>query len=248
MLKRLCLLLCLLLVGAPLSGCSSSIKASLDSQFTLSVGQSASIENEPIEIKFIGVTADSRCPIGVQCIRAGDVTCEVEITCNGTSKRVLLTQPTRSGGTDGNVFENYLFDIEVSPYPEAGKQIAKNDYKLSMTCEKAIEATKGSEFSLAIGQTAYIASEPIYIKFIDVTGDSRCPKNVVCIQAGNAACDVEITLNNTSEQVTMNRLGLSEAPGERTFQKYTFAFDVLPYPETGKQIGKSDYRLILTVR
>lgn len=248
MLKRFCVLLCLFLIAVLLPGCSA-VKASLDSPFTLSVGQNARIETESMIIKFIGVTSDSRCPTGVQCIQAGSVTCEVEITRNGTSKSSMLTQPTRSGGTDGNAYENYLFEnIEVSPYPVAGKQIAKNEYKLSFTCHKAISAIMGSEFSLAKGQTAYIASEPMYIKFIDVTGDSRCPRNVTCIQAGIVTCDVEITLNSASERVILSQIGLTQAPGERKFQGYSFASDVSPYPQAAQQTVKIDYLLNLTVR
>jgi hypothetical protein len=132
--KRLCLFLIMVLGASLLSGCSGAVKkASLDSEFTLSVGQSARIESESMDIKFIGVTADSRCATGVVCVRAGDVTCEVEIVKNGISNRITLTQPSPS---DDNTFENYFFMIAVSPYPEAGKQIDKNDYRLKITITK----------------------------------------------------------------------------------------------------------------
>ena len=109
--------------------------ASLNSQFTLAPGQSARIASESMNIKFIGVTQDSRCPTGVECIRAGRVSCDVEITKDGTENSVTLTD-TPDQVFRGYTFQNYKIVFSVSPYPEAGKTIAKSDYRLSMTVSK----------------------------------------------------------------------------------------------------------------
>ena len=91
MLKRFCFLLVLVLLIPVLSGCSNPLKASLDTQFTLSPGQTARIDSESMNIKFIGETQDSRCATGVECIRAGDVSCDIEITKDGTKNPITLT-------------------------------------------------------------------------------------------------------------------------------------------------------------
>ena len=135
--KQICLLLVLVLLMPLLSACSSSLKASLDNQFTLTPGQSARITSEGMDIKFIGETQDSRCPTGVECIWAGQVICDIELTKDGNKNQVTLTESAGSGLTTGYTFQNYKITFAVSPYPVAGKTIAKSDYRLSLTVRKS---------------------------------------------------------------------------------------------------------------
>ena len=135
--KRIYLLLGLVLLIPLLSGCSSPMKASLDSQFTLAPGQSARITSESMTIKFIGETQDSRCPTGVECIWAGQVICNIELTKDGNKNQVTLTESAGSGLATGYTFQNYKITFAVSPYPVVGKTIAKGDYRLSLTVSKS---------------------------------------------------------------------------------------------------------------
>jgi len=73
-LKKYLFLLSFVLLIPLSSGCANVAKASLNSQFTLAPGQTVRIQSESMDIKFIGVTGDSRCPRGVECIWAGQVT------------------------------------------------------------------------------------------------------------------------------------------------------------------------------
>jgi hypothetical protein len=135
MLKRFSLLIPLVLILVLTVGCTGTPNVKLDTEFALSIGQSARINSESMVIKFIDVTEDSRCPKDVQCIWAGRVSCDIEITRDGISNRIILTQPAQTTGS-GNTFENYLFDVKVSPYPETGKEITKKDYRLSLIVTK----------------------------------------------------------------------------------------------------------------
>ena len=135
MLKRIYLLLSFVLLIPILSGCSNALNASLDSQFTLAPGQPARIASEAMEIKFISVTTDSRCPTGVECIQAGVVTCNIEITKDNVKTQLFLGEV----GTmiNNTPFQNYTFTFHVLPYPEAGKKIPKGDYRLYLTVSKS---------------------------------------------------------------------------------------------------------------
>ena len=135
-LKRFSFLLCLVLLIPLLSGCGDTVKASLDSQFTLSPGQSVNIAGESMDIKFIGITQDSRCPTGVECIQAGNVSCNIDITQNGSRNHILLTETGGPGASQGYMSQKYMLVFNISPYPEAGKTISKSDYRLSMTVSK----------------------------------------------------------------------------------------------------------------
>ena len=55
------------------------------------------------------------------------------------------------------------------------------------------KAGLGEEFSLSIGQTVTITGEDLEITFVEVSGDNRCARDVVCITAGEVVCLMKIT-------------------------------------------------------
>jgi len=110
-----------------------------------------------------------------------------------------------------------------------------------------IKTKLGQQFTLHIGQTAQIEGEQLSITFDGVSEDSRCPRDVLCIRAGEVKCEVTITYQGSASSITLIQPGMTEPPSE-TYQVYTFIFSVDPYPEAGKQIPDSDYRLNLTVK
>jgi hypothetical protein len=132
-LKKYFFLLSFVLLIPLLSCCANVAKASLNSHFTLAPGQTVRIQSESVDIKFIGVTGDSRCPKGAECIWAGQVSCAVEITKNKIINQVTLTDSAGSGASTGQDFQNYQILFSVTPYPEIGKTISKNDYRLLLT-------------------------------------------------------------------------------------------------------------------
>ncbi len=105
---------------------------SLDQEFTLLIGETAIISGEDLSLEFIEVTADSRCPEGVQCVWAGEAKCRISVTYQGSTSEVILTQPGGSKGSQ-DLLGRYNVRFILEPYPESGKQIAKSDYKLVMT-------------------------------------------------------------------------------------------------------------------
>jgi hypothetical protein len=108
-------------------------------------------------------------------------------------------------------------------------------------------ANLGQQFDLAIGQTVSITGEDLSVKFVEVIGDSRCPTGATCIWQGEISTQVEIRFQGDSFPRVLTQPGLTQEPSAADFNEYEIAFDVLPYPEVGKQIQKSTYRLQLTV-
>jgi len=105
----------------------------LNVPFTLAPGQTARIDSEGMDIRFVDVTEDSRCPEGVECIWAGQVSCAVEITKNNILNQLTLSDSAGSGDSTGQDFQNYHIFFSVTPSPAAGKQIAGGDYRLTLT-------------------------------------------------------------------------------------------------------------------
>ena len=104
----------------------------------------------------------------------------------------------------------------------------------------------GEEFNLRVGETAYIADTRLSIRLNAVPEDSRCPRDVVCVWAGNARVSLSlrdfsnvdaVDVNSTIEPRTVTRWG------------YTVQLvDVQPVPISGQPIAAQDYvvRLVVT--
>ena len=120
---------------------------------------------------------------------------------------------------------------------------------VNLACSSGdIKAGLGEEISLAISQKVLITGESLEIRFKEITEDSRCARDVVCIWEGRVVGLLEIINNGVSEEITITQPGLTDHPSQESFQGYIFTFNIEPYPEEAeKQIKSSEYRLTLTV-
>lgn len=87
----------------------------MDEPFRLGVGETARVDGHTV--RFVAVAEDSRCPEGVQCIRAG----EAKIRVEANSEPVELTIPNgmmRDGETsDVRMGALTLTVTDLTPYP-----------------------------------------------------------------------------------------------------------------------------------
>ncbi len=117
----------------------------------------------------------------------------------------------------------------------------------SATPTAEVRASLGQEFILPIGQTVLINGENLNIKFEAVTADSRCPKGVTCIWAGEAKCQMQLTYNGSTSQVVYTESGGTDGFSKDLFNNYKVSFKLTPYPEAGKPIVSTDYKLLMTI-
>lgn len=113
--------------------------------------------------------------------------------------------------------------------------------------EEKIEASLGKEFSLQIGQITQIDKGKLEIRFEKVLADSRCPKGVNCIWAGQVRCQLKIKDKETWTDLEIVEPGLTNPPSLIINREYKLFYHVQPYPEAGKEITSEEYRLILKV-
>src|SRR6185295_14506969 len=89
---------------------------SVDARFTLSPGETASIEGRGVKLRFESVTGDSRCPGDAVCITGGDAI--VKVTGSGDGGTLSLELHTgdssRASVTYGSVKVTL---VELQPYP-----------------------------------------------------------------------------------------------------------------------------------
>ncbi|MCJ7769747.1 MAG: hypothetical protein MUO92_04685 [Dehalococcoidales bacterium] len=109
------------------------------------------------------------------------------------------------------------------------------------------KAGLGEEFSLSIGQTVTITDEDLEITFVEVSGDNRCARDVVCITAGEVVCLMKITESESSYNIELAQPGLYYDYSQESFGGYKYTFKVEPYPESDKVISIDEYRILLTV-
>jgi hypothetical protein len=110
-----------------------------------------------------------------------------------------------------------------------------------------VKASLGQEVSLSVGQSIAITGEDLEVRFVEVTEDSRCPKNVTCVWEGRVSAVVEISADGSSQQLKLTQPGLTEQPAVEAYEEYQLTFKVDPYPEEGKKIAADEYRLLLIV-
>lgn len=85
----------------------------------------------------------------------------------------------------------------------------------------------GDTITLRKGDTAFIRNENISITFNRLVSDSRCPRGVECIWAGEAIGEIQFTKGNLSV-----RFNSSTIRGYIAVDNYQVKLtDVLPYPD-----------------
>jgi hypothetical protein len=110
-----------------------------------------------------------------------------------------------------------------------------------------ISVSTGKEFLLPIGQTATVTGEKLSIKFDSVEGDSRCQKGVVCIQAGEARCKMQITSQGATSALTLVDRGGPEGYSTEHYNQMKYQFKLTPYPEAGHPTAAEDYIMVMTI-
>ena len=101
------------------------------------------------------------------------------------------------------------------------------------------------QFTLAPGEAAAIEETSIRIQFVSVSGDSRCPADVVCIQGGDALVHVRV------DNGTMSEYDLHTGDQSRAAIVHSgFRIELMqlqPYPFSSRTIGPEEYRATLRV-
>ncbi len=101
---------------------------------------------------------------------------------------------------------------------------------------------------LKIGQQATINSENISISFLNVTEDSRCPSDVVCVWQGQASIRISSEVNGTSAGQFVLTIGGNEKSAMLGGGKYSIKMTSLePYPVSTNHTEPKNYIATLVV-
>ena len=110
----------------------------LDEPFSLKIGESMSLDAAGLELRFLDVPRDSRCPLDVSCIVAGEAHVVIQaVTEEGSSELVFKLSPK---GSDAQVFGSFLVTVKaLEPQTEETKPIAAADFVATLVVTHNVE-------------------------------------------------------------------------------------------------------------
>ncbi len=114
-------------------------------------------------------------------------------------------------------------------------------------CDDIISADVNEEFFIGPGQKVEIRESGLEITFNKVIEDSRCPKGVECVWAGNGK--VEITVHLPGKEPGIQELNTNLDPNEIAAGEYKIQLlELQPFPVKSEEIMPEEYRVKLIVR
>ena len=108
----------------------------------------------------------------------------------------------------------------------------------------ALPPGTGQEVTLAIGETRQLPGGA-WLALTAVPGDSRCPRDVVCVWAGSVAATLRLGVGPDDTVATINTM---LAPMAFAFRGWRVALrDASPQPVAGVPIPAESYRVTVLV-
>jgi len=154
------------------------------------------------------------------------------------------SKPARRIGVLAGVIATLLC---VSCSSDSDDEVVEPDKSLSCGTGRDTTPELGESFALPEGDVVQIADEQVFVQFLGVASDSRCPVESTCISAG----DITIKLGFTADGNATDDLLISNVYGTTTnveAQGYTVSLsDVTPHQRTGVTIAQGTHCATLSV-
>jgi hypothetical protein len=101
------------------------------------------------------------------------------------------------------------------------------------------------DLTLPYGQSAIVPGTSIQVTFERLLEESRCPEDVLCVQAGNGQVLIGAQDGRQDARLVLNT---TQTPRAERFAGYTFELRALdPYPRSDRRTKPEDYRATLRI-
>jgi hypothetical protein len=111
----------------------------------------------------------------------------------------------------------------------------------------AQRARVGREFKVKVGQVVALDGGGLRLRFVRVAEDSRCPRDVTCVWAGNAEVLVEVGGKGWKGKRTL-KLNTNSGEAEAGYGRYKVRLEALsPQPQSDSKIAQGQYTATLLV-
>ncbi len=109
-----------------LLGGSAIAQAKGAKEVRVQVNKQARVSGTKFTVKFLELVEDSRCPIGTDCVWAGNAKIKIQITKNGKSPKII---ELNSNGPETEAVDGYIFKLTaLTPHPAINIRINRNGY------------------------------------------------------------------------------------------------------------------------
>lgn len=107
----------------------------ISEQFTLAPGEVATVRDIDVNVQFVNVSGDSRCPADAICIQGGDALVHIRVLDGGaTSAYELHTGDSSRATVTHNQLRIAL--VELQPYPFSSRTIAPGEYRATLSVSR----------------------------------------------------------------------------------------------------------------
>ncbi|HSI49785.1 MAG TPA: hypothetical protein VLA61_16055 [Ideonella sp.] len=101
---------------------------------TLTLNTPVTLNGDGTVVSWVAVR-DSRCPTGVNCIRAGDVQADLQVTQAGQPPQPITVgwgDGQRAAAAPSQAAGRQFCFLDLSPRPSAGQDVAPSSYRLQL--------------------------------------------------------------------------------------------------------------------
>lgn len=118
---------------------SAQQTARVGREFNIKVGRVVTLDGGNLRVRFVRVASDSRCPVDVDCVWAGNAELLFEVGARGWRKRTTLTlntnaSPERPG--EGRYGRYTLKLSGLAPQPRSTRKIPAGRYTATLLVSK----------------------------------------------------------------------------------------------------------------
>src|SRR5689334_21923685 len=97
------------------------------------------------------------------------------------------------------------------------------------------------QFTLAPNEVAAVRDVDVRVQFVEVTGDSRCPADAICITGGDALVHIRVSDGSSASTYELHTGDSSRASIVHGPVKIALV-ELQPYPFSSRTIAPGDYR------
>ena len=101
-------------------------------------------------------------------------------------------------------------------------------------------------FTLSPRTVAAVRDQDVRVQFDQVTGDSRCPADAICIQGGDALVHIRVSDRASTDAYVLHTGDSSQATIVHGSVRVAL-LELQPYPFSSRTIAPADYRATLSV-
>lgn len=108
-------------------------------EFRLKAGRVVTLDGGGLRVRFVRVESDSRCPVDVDCVWAGNAEVLVEVGGRGWRGRKTLSLNTNAGPErpgEGSYGRYTLKLVSLSPQPRSKRKIPAGQYTATLLVSK----------------------------------------------------------------------------------------------------------------